>query len=421
MNTTNIKKRRRSIKMYKSGKCLVVEDRTPLEEAEARGDILPEEKRAIFGNICRKGKMMNGPDAEEFLNMFVEILHFLGASNAGVIMGHDHFMSPVMLQYKLLEVIQEKTTPTQQFNFDFGNTAEPFVADMVTQQMRSDGINVRFEDCLTGCINTMCPVVLVHADGFLVDRDTGERVLAEIKTAVENGPYWAYFRDKKVPLAYYDQAQCMMAVMEIPVCWFLVYNKTGNRDAFTYLKVERDRDYGRLVLETMMRFWKDTFINGKLWDDVDILPGEENVLYAETDKSLGFVTLPKKSERVLKEIDVLQEERNRLLEEKREIEADLRENGKALKLQKGRLMHDIRKAPGGTLTAGGKTYRVEKKVSFSKDQEAIEMLAKEDPEAYEALMKGYEGLRKIKQFVSVKITSTMGTGDDFTSEVTEIE
>lgn len=408
--------------MYKTGKCLTVEDRSPIIEAVNRGDLLPEEADAIFAAICRKGKMMNGPDAEEFFSTFVRIESFLGASNAATIMGHDQFKSPLMLQYELLEMVNANITPSQQHNFDYGHDAEPFVSGMCARHMRRDGMNVRFVDCPHGYINTMCPVVLVHPDGFIEDRDTGKRVLAEIKTAADTGPYWInYFAADEIPPAYNDQCQVEMEILDIDECWLLVYNKTGKKDAFKYLRIKRDKAYARHILEEMMRFWKDTFIYGVFWEDADILPGEENLLCSETDESLGYIALPGKSEKTLKDIEALEEERTRLKEDIREVEADIREIEKQLKLQKSRLVMDVRKAPGGTLVSGNTAYRIEKKVTFSKDQEAVEMLAAEDPDAYAALMKGYEGLEKLKKKVSIRITKKTVDDGEFIATVSEIE
>ena len=402
-------KRKKSIRPYKTGKLMVVEDRSAIASAVSAGELNPEEAERIFAEKCRKGKLLNGEDGAEYKDTFVMPKFFLGASNAGTIMGHDHFKSRLMLQHELLGLVDTTVSPSMEYIFAYGHEAEPFVAGMGARQLRAKGIDLRFTASINGYIHGRWPAVLIHPDGFMLGSEY-ELSLAEVKTASEAAPYWVNdFSRDEVPLAYQDQCQVMMEILDLDECWVLAYNKTGSRDAFRQIKLERDSEYACEVLDKMMEFYKDT-VNGILYEEEDIISGEENILFSETDKTLGYIDLPKRSAKIMESIDSLEAERATLKQQLSESEALIREIEKQLKLEKARLIRDIKSAPGGTIR-GEKEYRIEKKVSFSKDQEAMEMLANEYPEAYDAL-------KSFKPKVSIRITRPNGSGE---AEQTEIE
>lgn len=385
---------------------LIVEDRSELNAAEKRGEITPEEKQQMFGELARNGKMMNTEDGKKYLEIFGMPEFFLGASDGPVIAGHSRWTSPLFRQYEKLGMVEQTITPSKAWIFRYGNMAEEFVASIGTVMLREQEImDARYEDCEYGYIWIRYPHVLVHPDGFLVDRKSGDLIcLAEVKTANKETPHWVDFMDGKVPLDYEDQCIIMMKVlsaggMKIDRCYVLVSNKTGEEEGFTQVCVEADDKRALELLEKMEQFYKDT-VARKFYEDCDLLPEETALLYMEEDKTLGYIELPKKCEKIVQQIEDLTAEEEALKEEIAEPLKDLEEVKKQKKLLKSRLYSAIGKAPGGTIQVGSKTYSFKVKRSYSVDKDVKEWAEfNEDP----AIREAWEKIKGVKPLISMSV------------------
>ena len=385
----------------------VVEDRRELNAAERRGEITPEEKQQIFGSLARNGKMLNTEDGKVYLEIFGKPEFFMGASDGPVIAGDSRWKTPLFLQYEKLGMAKQTITPSKEWIFRYGNMAEEFVANIGTMKLREQEVmDARYEDCEYGYIWIRYPHVLVHPDGFLVDRKTGTLIcLAEVKTANEETPHWIDdFSEGRVPLDYQDQCLIMMEVLSagglnIDKCYVLASNKTGDEDGFVQLVVERDTKRAIELLEMMEQFYNDT-VAKNFYEDCALLPEETAFLYKEEDKSLGYIELPKKCERIVQQIEDLSAEEEALKEEIAEPLKDLEEIKKQKKLLKSRLYSVIGKAPGGTMQVGTKTYSFKVKRSYSVDKDVKEWAEfNEDP----AIREAWEKIKGVKPLISMSV------------------
>ena len=390
-------------KKSKKGELLIVQDFTPFLEAIEAGELTPEEWEKIFATEFRTGKVMNTDDGEKYLDLFKDkgTRPFLGASNAGVIIGKSHFKSRKFLQLQLLGQVKEITPPSRQWVFDLGHEAESFVGSMGTRMLRKQGLDVSYKSCINGMIDTRWPDVLIHPDGYIVDRKTGTLLmLAEVKTSADMSPYWLNdFSRGIVPEDYVAQVQVEMQILsrniDITRCCVLVWNKTGDEEGFRQYFVDRDEEEAVRILDEMEKFVEDT-ANGILYDE-DLLPEEIAAVYGEEDKSLGYVTIPKKHEKTLQALSRLAEEKAALKAEIAEVEALIADIEKEEKLYKARLYSAIGKAPGGTCRIGNDVYHIDIRRSYSLDADVKRMAEEQFPEAWAAI-------KAFKPLVSTRVT-----------------
>lgn len=385
---------------------LVVEDRSELNAACERGEITPAEKRKMFGELARNGKMLNTEDGKKYLEVF-EPSHFEGASDGPVIAGHSKWTSPLFLQYKKRSEVDETITPGKEWIFTLGNEAEQFVANIGSEMLRANGVmDARYEDCEFGYIWLRYPFVLVHPDGWLVDRKTGSLIcMAECKTALKESPHWAEFSTGKVPEDYQEQCIIMMEIlsaggMDINECYVLVWNKTGDEAGFDQLVVKRDSKRAIALLDKMAKFHEDTEA-GIYWEDCELKPEEAALLYREENKALGYIELPKKYEKIMRDLDSLTEEEEALKAEIEEPLKDLEEVRKQKKLLKARLYAAIGKAPGATMTVGTKTYSFKVKRSYSLDKDVKEWAENNEDKA---IRDAWDKIKEVKPLISMTAT-----------------
>lgn len=404
---------------------LIVQDFTPYLDAITEGTLTPEEWEQIFATDFRSGKIMNTEDGERYRELFPnwEESLFLGASNAGVVRGHSSFKSRQMLQYELLKMVHQNHLASTKHNFAIGHESEQFNGNMGCRMLRQKGMDVRFEQCVNGMIDTEHPRILIHPDGHVVDRKTGSLVmLAECKTSAEMSPYWLNsFMHDIVPDDYYDQVQVEMEILSrnVPInqCCVFVWNKTGDEEGFKQLIIDRDSEYAKETLDMMEQFIDDT-LAGKFYED--ILPEEAAIMFHEEDKKLGYVDIPSKYQSIVEGIVSLEKEKIALKEEIAEQEKDIREIEKNLKLNKARLYNVTKKAPGGTMKIGNDVYRLEIKRSCSFDREVMRDFKEKlyDMVGGEMAEKIMDTLFNIKPLISSKLIKVSGDSEE--AEVVEM-
>ena len=382
----------------------ILDDFTPYLDAVNEGRLTAAEAEAIFGESRFNG-LMNGEDTEDYLRDFGKPAFFVGASNSGVIMQLSPFMHRYFLQLEKTRQMIKAVTPATQWVFTIGHAAERFVGDMGCRMLADKGIDVRYEDCPYGYVNSRWPHVLIHPDGFLLNKDGKLAYLAEVKTASEMSPHWINdFMREKVPADYDCQVQVEMrvlsAIVDIDECYVLVWNKTGDEEGFKQILVKHDRKRAEEILDEMEKFYEDT-VSGIYYDDEELFPDEAAAIFKEEDKSLGYVDLPKKHEKAFEQLASLVEERDALKAEIAEAEADIREIDRNIRLIKSRFYGSIGKAPGGVFQRGDDLYRVEVRRSYSLDKDVKREIADRWPDVWEEI-------KTIKPRISSRLVKISG-------------
>lgn len=393
-----------SKKKAKKERIYVVDDFTPFIEARNEGKLTASEAEAIFGEARYTG-LMNGEDAEDYIRDFGKPVLFLGASNAGAVVRLSPYTTRYYLQLEKTRKAVKAITPATEWIFALGHEAEPFVANIGCRMLNDKGVNVRWEDCPYGYVNSRWPHVLIHPDVFLLGKEDASLLfLGEIKTSHHKSNDWVlYFSVDEVPPHYDAQAQVMMRILNIEYCYFLVWNKTGDEDGFRQLLVKRDDARAERYLGEMEKFCEDT-LNGIFYEDDELLPDEINAVFSEAEKRLGYVELPKKLQKHFEQIAELAAERDALKAEIAEPLNDLREIEKQIKLLKSRCYGSIRKAPGGYFTVGDATYRMDVRRSFSLSREVLAEMEARHPELHEV----WDEMKAIQPRVSSRIVKISG-------------
>jgi hypothetical protein len=146
------------------GDIIIVQDMSSYADALDSGYLTQEEFDATFGNEFRKGKF-NTPEGEAFLAEYGDTIPFFtGGSDAGIIEGHSNFKTKRFLQLEKLGLVEKATLPSQQFIYDYGHIFETDIGRFCAGKMRRNGIDVVYEPCDFGYINTNWPTFLAHPD-----------------------------------------------------------------------------------------------------------------------------------------------------------------------------------------------------------------------------------------------------------------
>lgn len=222
----------------------VIGDFRVLEEGLALNQITQEEYQAVFSKARVHG-------LDDSIYPFA-----VGGSDAPVIMGESPFSTPLKLQRKKLGLIQEEPDPKRDLLFLKGHLFEtPY------RELFSALSGIRTEPCYLQIQSEIFPHCVANIDGLCRD-EKGQLGLYEGKTT-ENPSTKAIFKRGDCPRMYYIQVQFYLEVIDkindesleyAYICcgWGL------QEDEIYWVRIPRDRDYGRKIVHECERFVADS-------------------------------------------------------------------------------------------------------------------------------------------------------------------
>lgn len=368
------------------GDLIIVQDMSSYADALDSGYLTQEEFDATFGNEFRKGKF-NTPEGEAFLAEYGDTIPFFtGGSDAGIIEGHSNFKTKRFLQLEKLGLVEKATLPSQQFIYDYGHIFETDIGRFCAGKMRRNGIDVVYEPCDFGYINTNWPTFLAHPDGFLRDRKTRKIVaLAEVKSSHKSASAWKdEFSAGRVPEDYQDQVQAYMQVLGIDDCYVLAHSKHADcAEDFVYLHVARDEERAIKILDDCARFVAETAA-GIEYNEV-LLPDEAAHVYKDADETLGYVKLPRKTLGTLRKLEKLAKDKEALSDDIKDSTKLIRQIDAEEKKLRATLLPHIGNAQGGIIETSRAIYQIDVVRGFSLDRDVKQKIAEDYPKLWDEI------------------------------------
>jgi len=165
---------------------------------------------------------------------------YIGGSEAGAVVGLNHFISPWSLW-------AEKTGAIQRFEGNLATEVGTYLEDFVAKKFeRETGKKVK--RCNFSIVNDKYPWAIANIDREVV----GENAGLEIKTTSELN--MRNFKTGEYPEQYYAQCVHYLAVTG-KARWYLAV-LIGNRD-FRVFEIERDEAEIQALMDAEQAFWND--------------------------------------------------------------------------------------------------------------------------------------------------------------------
>lgn len=223
----------------------------------------------------------------------------IGGSDASIIAGLNRWKSPFKLWQEKTGQVEPEDLSDNEYVY-WGTVLEQAVADRFTELT---GLKVK--KC--GTLQSLdYPFMLANVDRLVV----GENAGLECKTA--NGFKAKEWEGDNVPDSYYLQCQHYMAVTGCEK-WYIACLIGGNH--FVWKEIPRNDEDITALIAAEKAFWEDN-VKGGIMPDVD---GSKSCSQALAERFPGGVTdsitLPKEADKLLAEIDELNEAADRIKEQ----------------------------------------------------------------------------------------------------------
>lgn len=210
--------------------------------------------------FIRSCQMLTFETQEEWLQMRK---NGIGGSDLASILGHSPFRNAKDIYKSKIEDVEQITNKA----IEFGNYFEPIVFDTFKYKYKSiyevlDYKNVLFK-------NIWNPFLQASVDGVLVNKNSLEVGILEIKTAQERkGKWYDNFGNRIVPQYYLDQAIHYFNTTNVSYIVFYTLinyeNPTNDRDLEfltprVYFKKDLE-EYCKQALQECYKFWNDNVL-----------------------------------------------------------------------------------------------------------------------------------------------------------------
>lgn len=165
---------------------------------------------------------------------------YIGGSEAGAVVGLNHFVSPWSLW-------AEKTGAIPRFEGNLATEVGTYLEEFVAKKF-SEETGKKVKRCNFSLVNDKYPWAIANIDREVVGEDAG----LEIKTTSELS--MKRFKNGEYPEQYYAQCVHYMAVTG-KARWYLAV-LIGNRD-FRIFEIERDEAEIQALMDAEQTFWND--------------------------------------------------------------------------------------------------------------------------------------------------------------------
>ncbi len=308
----------------------------------------------------------------------------IGGSDAGTVLGVNHFSSKTELAMKKLGTdAEEKPTAKKQYTFDYGHAMEACLANYISNltgwEVFTDNRMFR---------HPYHPFMIADCDAFVLNNE-GYRCGLEFKTSgYMNKSEWQggiYGRDALVYRPEYIwQIRHYMAVTNL-YRWYLVISFSNSADDIVVIQVDRDLEAEKMLIQEEEKFWNEYVVRGVIPYASTYSKSEYDTLRAAANKKECTakdkeIILPEKYLPALEEIRELNLQKSDL---KKDMD-DLEERINALRLP---IIDELGTAEKGTLvTADDRVFTVTYKGQERKGTN-YELLKIAYPDAYSDCVK----------------------------------
>ena len=249
-------------------------------------------------------------------------LNGIGGSEAGIVMGVNHFTTRAVLAMKKLgQDKEEETNAKKQYTFDYGHVMENCLGNYIH--------NVTGWEVFTDSrmfTHPKYPFMIADCDAFCINSE-GYKCGLEFKTSgYVNKGLWKggiYGEDALVNRPEYIwQIRHYMAVTNL-YRWYLIVAFSNNADDIVIIQVDRDLEAEQLLISEEQKFWKliergiVPYESAYSKEQYDVLRSPSNNKEYVTDRE---IVLPDEYRQYLDQIDELSSQKSELNEAVDEIE-----------------------------------------------------------------------------------------------------
>lgn len=295
----------------------------------------------------------------------------IGGSDVAKVLGVSPYASARDLYYDKLNIKPMVDVEDNWLQKEIGHLLEPLVAKLFEKKtgLKVYQIKKMFKH----------PVhQFMYADvDFFIETEDGKRGILEIKTSHYNNRIkWA---DDAVPYHYELQVRHYLCVTDLDFAYIACLFSNSEED-FIFRKIERDRTYEQMLIESEKDFWENYVLARKeppYTEDGDMILESIRRHYGSADKTASGIILT--SDEILRI-----KQYSELKKRKSELEAQVKETDDAMKRAYAPIVDRL----GKSCTATGKhdgisykiTYNPQYRDKISKDN--LKKLQISDPDVY---------------------------------------
>ncbi len=331
----------------------------------------------------------------------------VGGSDTSTILGLSPWNLPSELAKKLRKQLagtnkEETNSWEQEFLFFRGHAFEDSIKEVFAFVIQHEHpeLAIKVEDFPYQIVNENWPHCIANVDGIVWE--IGKPGILEIKTTdAFSSTAKDFFEYGEVPEYYMSQVQFYMQVLNMDFA-YIVCSKDLSRKGVTYIRINRDEDYGKYIMDKAEEF-VEKVIKGLPIDDScvkneSLIKKKVDELVGDGDPLLPELTLKESYGELMEQYFMLAEQKKEVSDsykEKRSEEAKIKKQLEGIEREIALAMAEN---TAGKLIYGGKEYHIEFPAA---DQSkpgpgAMNVLKDKYTDVYEALCLECPNSRKIK-------------------------